>query len=70
MAYLIDSLVDSPLRNIKEGWFIARSMNNFNLRCRFSDAFGVLTGKYDAVRYMTEEEFSEITKGGKRNGKH
>ena len=60
MAYLIDSLTDSK-QSIGMGRYVLRPINRKTVLERMCDAWGVLTKKYDAVRYMTEAEYTKNT---------
>ena len=55
MAYFIDELVkDAPQVQIGHRWYIAKAVSGPFI-CRLKDAIGVLTGRYDAVKFAAVE---------------
>ena len=62
MAYRIDSYRESsPVENLGDGWYMAKPCVGPFL-WRLKDAWGVLTGRYGAHSYESEERKRKDTK--------
>ncbi len=53
MAYEADKIKDGPQACINEVWVLARPVISC-LKLRIKDAWGVLIGKYDAIKWWDQ----------------
>ena len=72
MALIIDEVKNFPQTCLKtksgaDIWVVAKGYPKI-LKWRINDAFGVLTGRYEAFRFLTQDDMAgyENTKGMKQ----